>query len=465
MRRRLLPLVLLLAAAAVPAQAASPEKTTTKTPIKHFVVLMQENHSYDNYFGTYKKGDGIPADACQARSLKNPKEGCIKPFRIANRVVEDLNHSSRVALRQLNHGKMNGFVDALRREGGQVQPNTMGHYDDKDIPYYWNIADNFVLFDRFFTSSLGGSVSNHMYWVTGTPGNNRVADEVIPPGGFNQATIFDRLEEKGISWKFYVQNYDAGINFRNRGVGDRGSQIVWVPLLNYARYLDNPKLSSHIVDLSEYYKDLNNGTLPAVSYIAPAGSSEHPPGSIQAGERFVRTLINGLMRSSAWDSSAFMWTYDDWGGWYDHVKPPQVDKWGLGFRAPALLVSPYAKRGHIEHATLDFTSMLKFIENNWGVAPLAERDRNAADITGAFDFTKPPREPHFVQATRPGPKEKEPRRTVIYIAYGFAVAIAAITVLGAIRRERRPKDPVGKSRKRRPKDPDDKSKKRDKVGV
>jgi phospholipase C len=441
-RRRLIALALALAATTVPAQAADQPEPATKTPIKHFIVLMQENHSYDNYFGSYTRGNGIPAGACQPRNLKQPKEGCIKPFRIGNRVVEDLNHSSRVAKRQLNHGKMNGFVDALRREGGKVQPNTMGHYDDKDIPYYWNIADNFVLFDRFFTSSAGGSVSNHMFWVTGEAGNDRVADEVIPPEGFNNTTIFDRLEEKGISWKFYVQNYDAGINFRNRGVGDRGSQIVWVPLLNYARFLDNPKLSSHIVDLSEYYKDLNNGTLPSVAYIAPAGSSEHPPGSIQAGERFVRTLINGLMRTDAWKSSAFMWTYDDWGGWYDHVKPPQVDKWGYGFRAPALLVSPYAKKGHIESATLDFTSMLKFIENNWGLEPLAERDRNAGDISGAFDFASPPREPEFVAATRAGPKEKEPRRAVIYIAYGFAVAIALLTVLGAIRKERRPQAPV-----------------------
>jgi phospholipase C len=444
--RRLLAALAVLAATAVPAQATTPAGTQTKTPIKHFIVLMQENHSYDNYFGSYPRGNGTPANACQPKNLKRPAQGCVKPFRIAGRVVEDLQHSAPVARGQYNGGKMNGFVDALRRENGQVDPNTMGYYDGRDIPYYWNIADNFVLFDRFFTSSAGGSVSNHMYWVTGTPGNTKAADEVIPPGGFDQTTIFDRLEKKGISWKFYVQNYDSGINFRNRGVGDRGSQIVWVPLLNYARYLDDPKLSSHIVDLSEYYKDLDRGTLPAVSYIAPAGSSEHPPGSIQAGERFVRTLINGLMRSDSWKSSAFSWSYDDWGGWYDHVRPPKVDRYGYGFRAPALLVSPYARRGHIESATLDFTSWLKFIEQNWGLQPLAKRDRNAGSLIGAFDFTKPPREPAFVAATRGTPPTTEPVRAVVYIAYALAVALTLVAILGAWRSE---KLPAGRRRQRR----------------
>jgi phospholipase C len=452
MRRALIAAVLALAVAG-PAQAAVPKTTT---PIKHFVVLMQENHSYDNYFGSYPRGNGTPANACQPKNLDRPADGCIKPFPIAGHVVEDLQHSVPVARGQYDGGKMDGFVDALRRENGQVQPNTMGYYDGKDIPYYWNIADNFVLFDRFFTSSAGGSVSNHMYWVTGTPGNSKPADEVIPPGGFSATTIFDRLQAKGISWKFYVQNYDAGINFRNRGIGDRGSQIVWVPLLNYARFLDDPKLAGHIADLSEYYRDLERGTLPAVSYIAPAGSSEHPPGSIQAGERFVRTLINSMMRSNSWNSSAFMWSYDDWGGWYDHVRPPKVDRYGYGFRAPALLVSPYAKRGHIESSTLDFTSELKFIEQNWGLKPLAARDRNAGNLTGAFDFTQPPRKPEFVAATRGKPTIKEPVRAVVYAAYTLAVAFAMLAIAGAVYAEKKRdsrRRRVRRKPRRRPKTP------------
>ena len=166
----------------------------------------------------------------------------------------------------------------------------------------------------------------------------------IPPGGFGDLpTIFDRLEEKGVSWKFYVQNYDPRSPSALRR-GERASQIVWVPLLHYDRYLDDPRLNAQDRRPERVLRGPPAGTLPSVAYIVPSGASEHPPGRIQAGQRFVRTLVNALMRSPSWDSSAFMWTYDDWGGWYDHVKPPQVDEYGYGFRVPALLVSPYARR-------------------------------------------------------------------------------------------------------------------------
>jgi phospholipase C len=448
------------------------EATKTTTPIKHFITLMQENHSFDNYFGTYRGANGIPKGTCMPldpraefqmggrlwrygdieefkRFLRRirrdstyedwaranpddasrvlgdarygkPRGGCIEPFRIGNKPVQDLGHSQRVFTDQYAGGRMDGFAHAIERDIGRVDPNVMGHYDDRDIPYYWNVADEFVLFDRFFTSSSGGSVRNHMYWVSGSPGNYE--SDVIPEGGFGDIpTIFDRLQEKGISWKFYVQNYDPGITFRHPGSGDRGAQLVWVPLLNYARFIDDPSLSKHIVDMDEYYRDLDNDTLPAVSYLVPSGSSEHPPGSIKSGERFVRTLINGLMRSSAWSSSAFTWTYDDWGGFYDHVAPPRVDEFGYGFRAPALLVSPYAKRGHVDSTTLDFTSYLKFIEENWGLDPLAERDRNAKSIAVAFDFDRPPRKPAFVSPVRHEKGPYEPRRWAIYMCYFLGV--------------------------------------------
>jgi phospholipase C len=255
---------------------------------------------------------------------------------------------------------------------------------------------------------------------------------VIPPNGFgNIPTIFDRLEKAGVSWKFYVQNYRPHITYRSRGVGDAGAQPIWVPLLAYNRYIDNPKLFSHIVDLSEYYKDLQHGTLPAVSYIVPAGSSEHPPGNIKAGERFVRTLINQLQRSSSWKSSAFTWTYDDWGGWYDHVKPPQVDSYGYGFRAPALLVSPYARTGYVDHTTLDFTSILKFIENNWSLQPLAQRDARANSIGSAFDFSQAPRKPRFVAATLHPPSTATHAHRYIYVVYGLPLLLTVLTLLYA----------------------------------
>ena len=428
--------LILAAAAATPASAAgipdryvNPAEAETTTPIKHFITLMQENHSFDNYFGTYPGADGIPEGTCVPRDPDDRSAGCVEPHSLSGDPIIDLGHSGDVFKRQLNGGRMDGFVDAVGANP-DAQKQVMGYYDDRDLPYYWNIADEYVLFDRFFTSAAGGSVWNHFFWATGRPGNPD-GDTLRVEGFDDTPTIFDRLEKAGISWKFYVQNYDPDITFRNPGVGDRGAQIVWVPLLNYNRFLDDPKLNERIVPLSEFYTDLENGTLPSVSYMVPSGASEHPPGSIQAGERFVRTLITKLMLSSAWDSSAFMWTYDDWGGWYDHVKPPRVDRYGYGFRAPALLVSPYAKRGHIDSTTLDFTSKLKFIEKNWRLKPLARRDRNANNILTAFNFDREPRAPAFLGLSRTEPELPQPRSGVVYGFYGTALAVAVLLIVAA----------------------------------
>jgi phospholipase C len=422
----------LTAVSAAGAASGARARHAPSTPIRHLIVLMQENHTYDNYFGTYKRGDGLPRQTCMPRNLTNAGAGCVKPFAIRNRPVRDLGHTADVFRAQYNDGRMNGFVDAFRRLGVEGSL-AMGHYDGQDIPFYWNLADRFVLFDRFFSSAAGGSTWNHMFAVTGTPGNPKV--DAVPANGFgNLPLIFDRLQAAGVSWKFYVQNYDPRITYRSRVSTDRGSQIVWVPPLDYARYIDNRALFSHIVDLSQYYKDLNAGKLPEVSYIAPSGSSEHPPGSIQAGERFVRTLLNSLMSSTYWTHSAFIWSYDDWGGWYDHVKPPKVDKFGYGFRVPALLVSPYARAGFTDHTTLDFTSILKFIEQNWNLKPLAARDARANSIRGAFDFSRGPREPAIVAAVRGVKPPAAPQRSIVYPAYVVAFLLTALLIVMASRR-------------------------------
>jgi phospholipase C len=424
--------------AAVPATASADAKApAARTPIKHFISLMQENHSFDNYFGTYPGADGVPQDACQPIDVRRPSKGCVKPMRIGGQAVEDLNHSGAAFDAQFNRGRMDGFVSGIAKATGEVQPLVMGHYDDRDLPYYWNVADNYVLFDRFFTSARAGSVTNHMYWVTGGPGDPHA--DTIPPGGFDkQTTIFDRLEQKGVSWKFYVQNYDPRITFRAKHLGDRGSQVVWVPLLNYARYVDDPKLFRHIVPIEQFYEDVRRGTLPAVSYIVPSGSSEHPPGSIKAGETFVRTMLNALARSRLWSSSAFTWTYDDWGGWYDHVRPPQVDGHGYGFRAPALLVSAWAKKGYVDHTTMDFTSILRFVEENWGLAPLASRDRRANSLASAFDFKSGPRRPMYLTRDRHVAARKEPHRTPVYVGYTLAALLTlAVIAAAAVRDTRR----------------------------
>jgi phospholipase C len=415
------------------AAAANPSEPRPRTPIRHFVSLMQQNRSFDHYFGTFPGADGIPEDTCMPLNPERRSSHCIKPFKIGDRAVRDLPQDRKTFLRQHRNGRMDGFVSAVRESRGTVSPWTMGYLDGSTIPYYWSVAENYVLFDRFFTSTFSGSVRSAAFWVTGTPGN--FEGQTIPPQGFGDLpTIFDRLEARGISWKFYVQNYHAAINFRNRGRGDVSSQVFWVPLLSYDRYITSPKLSSHIVDLEEYFSDLENGTLPSVSYIvAPAGgASEQAPGTAKVGQRLVAKLVNSLMRSPHWKSSAFMWTYDGWGGWYDHVKPPRVDSYGYGFRAPALLVSPYAKKGYIDSTTLDSTSILKFIEQNWGLAPLASRDRKARTFTNAFDFEQAPREPEFPSADPQTVKKKKTKRFVIYAFYLAALIGTGLVVVWAV---------------------------------
>jgi phospholipase C len=419
-------------------EPAAAEQLETTTPIKHFVVLMQQNHTFDNYFGTYPGADGVPPGTCMPADPAQPGTDCTEPFPIGDQGIVDMGHTTDVFRAQVNEGRMDGFVSAYgRRRDIGTQP--MGYYDDRDIPYYWNVADNYVLFDRLFSSAVGGSLRNHMFWVTGTPGNP-VADELLPGGFDHVPTIFDSLQEAGISWKFYVQNYQPDINFRTPGVGDTSNQVVWVPPLAYNRFLDDPALNGRIADISEYYEDLAAGTLPAVSFMAPSGSSEHPPGDVRAGERFVRTLVSALMSSSSWNTSAFMWTYDEWGGWYDHVPPPAVDEYGYGLRSPALLVSPYARKGHVDHTTLDFTSQLKFIENNWGLPPLAARDAAANDITSAFDFSAGPRPAVLLDGDRTPTELPQPHSGVVYLSYGSALLALPVLALAAALWRRRTKE-------------------------
>ena len=323
---------------AAPALAEPPKPVdhAPKTPIKHFVFLMQGDRAFDNYFSTYPGANGAPASACQALVLSKPENGCVKPFALHGRKVAPLAPGNNVLDYQYDNGKLDGFVAAYLRQG-RDGTNAMGYYDRRDLPYYWAVADQYVLFDNFFASALHGIRTNRSFWVSAAPQPGGV-DAVGPNGYGNQLTIFDRLQAAGVSWKFYVEGYNPKETFRARSASNPAAQTARVPLLNYARFVDDPALKSHIVDISQYYSDLADGTLPAVAYVASSGSSERSARSIGAGQDLVRRMVTQLMLSSAWPSSALMWSYDGSGGWYDHVKPPAVDRHGYGFRAPALLV-------------------------------------------------------------------------------------------------------------------------------
>lgn len=423
MKRAVLSIVVALSTigiGVVPAEAAPSE--TTKTPIQHFITVLQEGHSFDNYFGTYPGADGIPAGECMPNDPSHPQAGCTKPFAIGDRGSDALRSSRQVFDSEYAKGAMNGFVSTFSNRG--VDSNlAMAHYVQSDIPYYWDVAQNYVLFDRYFASASGGSLRNHVYWMTGTPGDPNT--ESVPANGLGDLqTIFDQLEAKGVSWKIYIQAYDPTATYRAKGTTP--AQVVRAPVLAMARFIDDPRLSSHIVPLGDYYTDLSQGTLPAVSYVVPAGASEHPPARVASGEALIRNMVTALKRSSAWPTSAFMWSYANWGGWYDHVSPPVVDRYGLGFRVPALLVSPYAKQGFVDNTQLDHTSVLKFIENNWGLRPLSSRDAHANDLTSAFDWNQTPRPPELLTSESPSPIAVHGKRAIIYPAYGVAALLAIL---------------------------------------
>ncbi len=415
----------------VPADATTP--VTTKTPIQHFVSVLQEGHSFDNYFGTYPGADGIPPNTCMPNDPARKQAGCSKPFAIGARDSEALRATRQVFDSEYARGAMNGFVSTFSNRG--VNSNlAMGHYGESDLPYYWDVASNYVLFDRYFASARSGSLRNRMYWMTGTPGDPN--SETVPANGFgNLPTIFDRLQATGISWKIYIENYNPAAKYR--APGTTSSQVIRAPVLAMPRFLADPRLFSHIVPLGEYYSDLAQGTLPAVSYVVPAGSSEHPPARVASGEAFIRNLITALKRSSAWPTSAFLWSYSNWGGWYDHVVPPTVDRYGLGFRVPALLVSAYARRGFVDGTQVDHTSILKFIEDNWGLRSLSSRDAHGGSLTSAFDFTQSPRPPELLARESLSPTVVRGKRALIYPAYGCAALFALVLFILGARSSRR----------------------------
>ncbi|HTJ67564.1 MAG TPA: alkaline phosphatase family protein [Actinospica sp.] len=411
------------------AHAAGP---ATTTPIRHFIYLMQGGRTFDDYFGTYPGADGFPAGACQSLGTSAQRAACVKPYPLHGQAAPTLAAGSRLIANQLDGGKMDAFVSAYERQG-RDGTSAMGYYDRTDLPTSWAAADQYVLFDRFFSDAAFGTVANRSYWISGAPaadGGNR-----IPAAGLgNQPTIFDRLQAAGVSWKFYVQGYNPAHTFRAPAAGRLDDQATRVPVLDYARFLDDPRLRGRIVDLSQYYRDLAAGTLPAVAYVATSGADERSARSIPAGQRLIQTMINQLMVSSSWSSSAFFWSYEQSGGWYDQVVPPRTPTGTLGLRVPALLVSPYARRGMVDHAQTDPTSALRFIETNWRLPSLTARDAGAGDLTKAFDFTAAPRKARLLPgyaALSASTAAGAPARThVASRLYGVTLALCLALVLG-----------------------------------
>lgn len=362
---------------------------------------MQENRTFDSYFGTYPRADGIPPGTCLPVMPGSTR--CIRPFHMpAGQPILDMPHTWEAAHAAEDNGKMDGFVYV---EGSKY---TMGYYDQKDIPNYWSYAKHYTLCDHFFSSFNGPSSNNHLYSVSAQDGGIiqftctlKQAEKALDDhDGFSFLAIVDMLAKKHVSWKYYVETRPQPPGTKNTCnfyYPNPKKYSPWNPLPGFPSVRNNPQQMANIVALKQYYTDLKQGTLPAVSYITPDfQDSEHPPASARRGMWYVTKVIDALVKSPYWKNTAIFLTWDDYGGFYDHVLPPEVDAFGFGPRVPAIVISPYAKRDYISHYVYSFSSILKFIEERWGLGHMTARDHWADDMRDCFNFNQAPNAPLMI---------------------------------------------------------------------
>jgi phospholipase C len=413
---------------------AAPAHAPT-TPIQHLVVMTQDQHSFDNYFGTRPGVDGLTVGTCLPAQRGSPTP-CVKPFPVETSGLHlSLVSSDADQRTAMDGGRMDGFVYA-QNSHTSAGKMAMGYYRPQDVPILSDIANHAVLFDHWFSSVPAGTVPNRLFAVSGQSLPTALS---VPSGGWGSMPfIFDRLQTAGVSWRIYVENYESALTIATAGLSARqGGQVARVPVLASMRFASGNAPAGHVVALRQYYSDLAEGKLPAVSYIVSTSGTERPPANPTAGQVLARNVLNSLSESSAWTTSALLLYYDSSGGWYDHVAPPVTDGAQLGPRVPALLVSPYATPGMVDHAVFDSAATLKFIETNWSVPPLTNRDRDAANLAGAFTFGKPPRAPALLGGLDRRPPLVQPSSSIIYVSYTGALTIVALAVGWTIRTERR----------------------------
>jgi phospholipase C len=429
--------------------------------IKHVIIVMQENRSFDSYFGTYPGVDGIPIhDGVSTVCVPDPAHGCTRPYH--DRV--DLNgggpHGASNAIADVNGGKMDGFIkqrDAARKLclvfadpacTASRTPDVMGYHTAAEIPNYWAYARNFVLQDHMFEAVQSWSLPDRLYQVSEwsarcqTPSPASCVNDIVGPYGVTRfglavkqelatgKTSIDLawtditwlLDAHHVSWAYYVQagiQPDCAVDTAvtcaavTQKVTTPG---IWNPLPLFTDVQQDHQLHN-IQSLAAYLRAARTGTLPAVSWVTPSGTnSEHPPASVHQGQAFVTAVINAAMKSRDWNSTAIFLSWDDWGGFYDHVAPPQVDLNGFGLRVPGLVISPYARRGQIDHQVLSSDAYLKFIEDDFlGGArldpatdgrpdPRPDVRENApvlGNLVTDFNFSQPPRPPLLLPTNPP----------------------------------------------------------------
>ncbi len=396
---------------AVPAADAGIHK------IKHVIIITQENRSFDSYFGTYPGADGIPNGVC----LPNPRgKNCIKMF--ADHLDSNLDepHGQAGSVGDIDGGKMDGFA----RVADQVQckpkepcaRDTTGYHTGSDIPNYWDYAQNFVLNDHMFQAVTSWSGPAHLFQVSAwsaicsVPRDPMSCKSIFYPAVRNSAhqtpyawtDITYLLHKANVSWGFYLDTGAASAS------NPHGVQAYWNELPGFVDVRTDHQLGN-IRPYRAFSAAARAGKLPAVSWIQPdARDSEHPPALISTGMAFTTRVINAVMNSPDWDSSAIFLSWDDWGGFYDNVVPPKADLLGYGIRVPALVISPYARKGFIDHQTLSSDAYLKFIEDDFlrGARINPETDGRPdsrpdvresspllGDLVKDFNFSQQPRPP------------------------------------------------------------------------
>jgi phospholipase C len=458
--------LVVVAGGTVTYQFATQSNSNTAQPagigkIKHIVIIMQENRSFDSYFGTYPGANGIPMkDGVPTVCVPDPRvQKCILPYPDHHDRNYGGPHDQLNALEDIAGGSLNGFIgqaELASRSGCVIADNpacgagggptdVIGYHDGGDIPNYWAYARNYVLQDHMFQPNNSWSLPQHLFMVSEwsarcvVPGQpmsctNAVQNPALTPD-FAQGRLVRKhgsarrlaaappdyawtdltylLHKHQVSWAYYVQRgtqpdcTDGGLTCapRKQSAGTPG---IWNPLPYFDTVKQDHQLGN-IQGLSHFYASAKSGTLPAVSWIAPSNpNSEHPPALVSAGQRFVTRLINTIMQGPDWNSTAIFLSWDDWGGFYDHVKPPTVDQNGYGLRVPGLVISPYARKGYIDHQTLSHDAYIKFIEDAFlggrrlnpktdGRADprptVRESARQLGNLMADFNFNQSPRPP------------------------------------------------------------------------
>ncbi len=421
---------------------------------------MQENRSFDSYFGTYPGADGIPSQNGKFTvCVPDPSKGtCVYPAYNPSDKNFGGPHASLAALADIDGGKMDGFIGQAEKSlagcqathnpncGAEGAQDVMGYHDARDIPNYWAYAENFVLQDHLFEPNASWSLPQHLFMVSEWSARCRHADDpmscinaldapVFPPDFGPQIpgrklpdyawTDMTYLFFKNqVSWRYYVQTGtqpDCANDAADCPPVFQSAKTpgIWNPLPYFDTVRQDGQLAN-ITDVTNFYKDARSGHLPQVSWITPSQpNSEHPPALISAGQAWTTSLINAVMQGPDWDSTVIFLTWDDWGGFYDHVVPPVVDQNGLGLRVPALVISPYAKQDFIDHQILSHDSYNAFIEdlflNGQRLDPKTDGRpdsrptvRETASILGSlledFDFNQAPRPPLILPINpAPGP--------------------------------------------------------------